>query len=382
VGRFARRKPANPVATALVDHRRNFFHPDRFSKGVNHMRFHWIILAVLFLSMTSTVDAQRRGLSVGDQAPNLSIGEWVHGEETSLQSGNVYVVEFWATNCVPCVQAIPKLSRLQRMHRDSGLVIIGISNEEADTVRSFAQRRASDITYRIAVDGRNATQRAWMRAAGRDGIPTAFIIDRRGRIQFIGNPHDGNFEQVLVAVLNDRYDARLFDQAEPILEAAERARRLRNWNQATRHFTQVIELDSRVFALVNLDVFEMLLVDMDDREQAYELARQLATNYSDDANFQINLARKIATDPTIPDDKRDMQLAMQAANRAGQILGSNHPEGLAVRAEINFLLGNLDDAISFQRRAWMLASPEVKGRYENRLQAYRDARTRSEMGGR
>lgn len=342
------------------------------------MRLHWVISAIVLLSISSVADAQRRGLSVGDNAPDLTIGEWLHGQETSITSDNVYVVVFWATWCRPCVQSIPKLSRMQRQYRDEGLVIIGVSDEDKDDVQSFLRRRARDIEYRIAIDERNRTKRAWMRAANRDGIPSAFIVDRRGRIQFIGSPHNNEFEFILELVLMNRYDARLFERAEPILEAANNARKVRNWNQAMRRFDQVVELDEAVFAPITIHKFEMLLVDMDEKKRAYEYARELIETYSADGYFLVNFARFIAENPDIPDEKRDMKFALEVANQAANAVGENHPIGLAVRARIHYQLGDVDQAISLQRRAWMVASPERKGDFERALQAYRDTRSRRE----
>jgi len=349
------------------------------------MRFHWVIVVAAllgFFGAANDATAQRRNLSIGDPAPGLNIEHWMHGEATSLERGKVYVIEFWATWCVPCVQAIPKLSEMQRLYRDNDLVIIGISTEEEETVRNFVQRRGREIEYHIAVDSRKSTHRSWMRAAERDGVPSAFIVGRKGKVQFIGNPYDSDFSQVLTAVLNGRYDAKLFEQAKPMLEAAKRARDLRNWNQATRYYNQVLDLDARVFALVSLDIYEMLLVDMNAEDEADEFARKLLQQYSDDGGFLVHFARKVATDPAISDEKRDMDLAMKAANRAGQVLGSSHPDGLAVRAEINYLLGNYEKAVTFQRRAWMFANPQHKARFERRLNAYRDAQSRSQAHGR
>jgi thiol-disulfide isomerase/thioredoxin len=343
-----------------------------------HTAYFGILLA---LALTATASAQRQRLSVGDPAPRLNVSKWVLTGETgevNEAKGGVFVIEFWATWCRPCVAAIPKLSQLQDRYRDDGLVIIGVTNEDESLVSNFVQRRSRDITYSIVLDNRDSMRRDWMQAAGQSGFPVAFIVDRRQRIQFIGNPHDDRFHQVLEAVIDDRYDARLFRQAEPILEAASSARQQRNWNQAMRHFDQVIALDPRVFALVTLDRFEMMLLDMDDREAAYTYARQLLNAHSEDARFLMSLARKIATDPKIPNEKRDLPLALEAADRAAGKLGSNNPEGLAIRAEVNFHLGKIDEAVQYQRRAWMLASPERKSRYERTLRAYRDAQSRAD----
>ena len=45
------------------------------------------------------------------------------------------------------------------------------------------------MAYTVAVDRRKSTDRAWRQAADLPGIPAAFIVDRQGKIAFIGNPH-------------------------------------------------------------------------------------------------------------------------------------------------------------------------------------------------
>ncbi len=36
-------------------------------------------------------------LAVGDDAPALSVAEWVKGEAAELKRGQIYLIEFWAT---------------------------------------------------------------------------------------------------------------------------------------------------------------------------------------------------------------------------------------------------------------------------------------------
>ncbi len=51
--------------------------------------------ALMGLALASPLAAQ--DLKVGDPAPPLAIGEWVKGEATTIEAGQVYLVEFWAT---------------------------------------------------------------------------------------------------------------------------------------------------------------------------------------------------------------------------------------------------------------------------------------------
>ena len=78
-------------------------------------------------------------------APGLDIEEWVQGGEKTLEKGTVYVVEFWATWCGPCRKSIPHLSKLNDEYGDDGLVIIGVSDEEPDTVRNFVKGQGKKL---------------------------------------------------------------------------------------------------------------------------------------------------------------------------------------------------------------------------------------------
>jgi thiol-disulfide isomerase/thioredoxin len=134
-------------------------------------------------------------LGVGDAAPAISIAEWITGEPVdSLETGQVYVVEFWATWCPPCRSSMPHLSSLQEEYGDD-VIFIGVTREDKATVDGFLEQDQSEdttwaeaIKYRLAIDSGDATNNAYMKAAGQTGIPTAFIVGKEGNVDWIGHP--------------------------------------------------------------------------------------------------------------------------------------------------------------------------------------------------
>jgi peroxiredoxin len=151
-----------------------------------------------------------RAAQLGDPAPALSIGEWIKGDAIDMAEAkgkNVVVVEFWATWCGPCRVSIPHLTEMQKKFEERGVVFVGVSDEDAPTVKPFVDNMGDKMEYRVAIDRNRQTSEAYMQAFGVNGIPHAFVIDREGRIAWHGHPMDG-LDRVL-----DRLAANTFDLA-------------------------------------------------------------------------------------------------------------------------------------------------------------------------
>src|SRR5687767_2256695 len=70
-------------------------------------------------------------LTLGSKAPALSVEEWMKGTAvTTFQPGEIYVVEFWATWCPPCLTSIPHLTELQAKYAKNKVHILGIAGSE------------------------------------------------------------------------------------------------------------------------------------------------------------------------------------------------------------------------------------------------------------
>jgi len=133
-------------------------------------------------------------------APDFTLKD-LDGRPFSLSDtkGKVVILDFWATWCPPCRMEIPHFESLYREYGNRGLVVIGISLDRGDAsaVRSFAEDNG--ISYPIVIGDQETT----ILYGGIRGIPTTFVIDRKGRIveKFVGYRSKEVFESAINKLL-------------------------------------------------------------------------------------------------------------------------------------------------------------------------------------
>lgn len=152
------------------------------------------MIVTLLAATTLTQDIKLPPLKPGVPAPKLSVTKFIKGNpQPSYKPGKVYVIEFWATWCKPCITAMPHMSKLQSLYKDQ-VTFIGIntledSENRESRVTAFVNDMGDKLNYTIALDtDENKTKTAFLDASEQSGIPVAYIVNQSGIISWIGHP--------------------------------------------------------------------------------------------------------------------------------------------------------------------------------------------------
>jgi cytochrome c biogenesis protein CcmG/thiol:disulfide interchange protein DsbE len=114
------------------------------------------------------------------RAPNFTLDRLVGHGSLSLASlrGKAVVVNFWASDCQPCKQEMPRLVSFAHTWSGRGVVVVGVDVLEYRKGPAQAFSRHYRATYPMVFDPTGSTVGPWGVAA----TPQTFFVDRRGRI--------------------------------------------------------------------------------------------------------------------------------------------------------------------------------------------------------
>jgi len=132
--------------------------------------------------------------------PSLELTD-LDGNTISLAAlkGKVVIIDFWATWCPPCREAIPDLIDLKKQYGAKGLEVVGISLD--DNGERILPRFVHDfgINYPIVI----GTEEIASAFGGILGLPTTFIVDRNGMVRshFMGYINRERMEAAVTGLL-------------------------------------------------------------------------------------------------------------------------------------------------------------------------------------
>ena len=137
-----------------------------------------IILLTLVFILTSTAGW---AASISGPAPNFTLKN-LEGKNVKLSelSGNVVLINFWASWCGPCIQEMPLLNAIHQKYEPLGFTVLGVNVEE-DSAKAKAFLAERGVDFPILLDNKNQVSKLYDVIA----MPTTVVVDRDGNMRFL-----------------------------------------------------------------------------------------------------------------------------------------------------------------------------------------------------
>lgn len=293
-------------------------------------------------------------LNVGDPAPRLSIKDWIKGAPVTpakAKTEDVIVVEFWATWCAPCRASAPHLSKLQETFKNRGVTFIGISNENKKTVEAFLKGGFdANMRYTLAIDDANKTNRAWMQAAGQQGIPTAFVV-QGGKIRWIGHPM-GGLDLKVAELCGDKDYPKRMARLGKLQGEFQQAIKAEQWAAAVNAVDGILEIEPENIGM-RLAKYHLLIVKLGEAAEGAKFGQAFVANCNNANDLHV-FAWATLTHADFA-TARDLELSTAAAEKATRLSKEKDPGIIDTYARALAESGDLPGAIEWQTKAVKLS---------------------------
>jgi thiol-disulfide isomerase/thioredoxin len=369
--------------------------------GVFVMRALPVLLLALVAGCSSAESpaAEKKSdyLSVGDPAPPVKAEYWLNGEEVNgFEPGKVYLLDFWATWCGPCLARMTYLDEMARRHKDAGLVTACVTavddrGNTVERVKQFVAGRLRDISVPFAVCETRTTVDAYMKLPdGGRPYPTSVVIGKDGKVVYIGTPDDLDevLPQVLAGTWNPETGMAAIRKAEAalsdILEKMPEAEKLVSLGlprdvDAGRREAYVREAVGKAAtkAVVELDKFALAhptragtdrfivekartLMYAGRFAEARDLGTGLVARGTKRKNWTtLQLAIDLFTDPGSNPKRLYPEVAVTAADALLALEGDSSPGYLMLAAQAYATAGDKGRAAGFGEKA-LAATPDPR----------------------
>ena len=142
----------------------------------------WILSLVLLFGSISPVLATAPDFTLKTlDGTNLRLAE---------QTGDIMLINFWASWCGPCIQEMPALDKLAQKYQALGVQVWGV-NVENDSTAAKAYLSKVKVAFPILFDVDNSVSKAYQV----DAMPTTVILDKDGKVRAVHRGYQPGFEK-------------------------------------------------------------------------------------------------------------------------------------------------------------------------------------------
>ena len=118
---------------------------------------------------------------VGKSAPDFTLKS-LDGKNLKLSemTGNVVLINFWASWCGPCREEMPLLNALHNKYEPLGFTVLGVNVEE-DLKGAKGFLKNFPVDFPVLLDNTNKVSKQFKVVA----MPTTIVVDRDGNMRYL-----------------------------------------------------------------------------------------------------------------------------------------------------------------------------------------------------
>lgn len=341
----------------------------------------FVMSAGMSLSASSPERKENKTEVPAHVLPSLSLGGlpevWLQGTPVrEWEKDKVYIFEFWATWCGPCLAVMPHMEQLYQAFKDNPrFQIIGINvmdNKTPEALKTFLKNRPISLNYAMAVDVKGKKTKAeWLDPLGVEGIPEAFAV-KNGKLIWRGHPVKLT-EEMLQAMLKPDFSAaslpgedadagrREWKRYRQTAETVQRLVRTEGKAAAEQFLKQVQasgQLSPDRLLQLRMFLFESL-GKLGQFDEAQSVLNDLSREHQDNYRVQINIAGNLLDRDIMPADKLQPDLVERCLDRCIEISKKDNKEASLpwrMMAELREREGKNREALECMEKSISLSS--------------------------